>query len=77
MAALRIVVALVIVIVWAFLYVAAFLTHQHAPAEVTPVMLLVVTWLFASGARDTVRRARRALEALTEPDGGPGDRDSR
>lgn len=48
----RILVALVIVAVWAVIYLlAAFKAGPAAPPELSGVMLAAVTYLFGSGAR--------------------------
>lgn len=52
---LRIAVALLVTIVWAGGYVLAFVDRSYTPpAEVSGIMLGVVTWLFGTEIKDRI-----------------------
>jgi membrane associated rhomboid family serine protease len=71
-AALRIAIAILVAIVWAVVYLASVLNPDvSAPAELSGVMLGVVTWLFSGAMRESWRRqareaAQRVLDATDE-----------
>lgn len=53
---LRVSIAVLVVIVWAVIYLGSFFAHQTAPPELSGIMLAVVTWLFGSEFKKVVAR---------------------
>lgn len=72
MDAFRIGIAVIVTAVWAVVYLATvFNPNVHAPAELSGVMLGVVTWLFGTGflrAQKTRQRLKKAADALLADD---------
>lgn len=71
MTLLRIVIATLVAIVWAVVYLASvFVPTVNAPPELSAVMLAVVSWLFGSAFREGFKRsARDAARKFLEVDG--------
>lgn len=54
---LRIIVAILITLVWAVIYLRAFFdTDFNPPPEVSGIMLAAVTWLFGQPLRERVKQ---------------------
>jgi hypothetical protein len=67
---LRILIASLVAVVWAVVYLASvFNPSVNAPPELSGVMLAVVTWLFGRAFRDGLKqRARDAAKAFLDED---------
>lgn len=62
---LRILVASLVAVVWAVVYLASVLNPAvSAPPELSGVMLAVVTWLFGREFRDRFQEQRKKLAAV-------------
>lgn len=58
---LRIVVAVVVMVVWATVVLGSFIEGRNAPPELSAIMLAVVSYLLGGNVKDVVRKRRRQL----------------
>lgn len=72
---LRILIASLVALVWAVVYLASvFNPDVNAPPELSGVMLAVVTWLFGRAFREGLKtRAREAARAFLEEEDKPDE----
>lgn len=68
MSQLRIAVAILITLVWAVVYLASVFSYGriNAPPEISAVMLAVVTWLFGTELRRSLRGGARKVESAAK-----------